>query len=79
MIVTVSEKGQLVIPAKIRKLLGITTGTRLEVQPEAGGFRVSLDEARRTKTAAECLGISGYAGKRVSLKEMDAARHARRT
>jgi len=38
MIITVSEKGQLVIPAQLRRSLGITAGTRLDIIPEPGGF-----------------------------------------
>ncbi len=34
--VTVSEKGQLVIPAELREELGITKGTKLVVSREAG-------------------------------------------
>jgi AbrB family looped-hinge helix DNA binding protein len=34
--VTVSEKGQLVIPAELRSELGITKGTRLVVSREEG-------------------------------------------
>ncbi len=34
--VTVSEKGQLVIPAELREELGITKGTRLAVSREEG-------------------------------------------
>jgi antitoxin PrlF len=39
--ITVSSKGQIVIPSKIREELGIDTGTRLAVQVEGG--RVILD------------------------------------
>jgi AbrB family looped-hinge helix DNA binding protein len=76
MIVTVSEKGQLVIPAEIRRLLGITPGTRLNVLPDAGGFRALVDDDRKTKSAADCVGIAGYTGKEVSVAEMDAAKYA---
>lgn len=34
--VTVSEKGQIVIPALIRRQLGIERGARLEVRQKAG-------------------------------------------
>lgn len=76
MIVTVSEKGQMVIPAEIRRLLGITPGTRLNVLPEASGFRALVDDDRKTKRAADCVGIAGYTGKEVALAEMDAAKYA---
>jgi antitoxin PrlF len=76
MIVTVSEKGQLVIPAEIRRLLGITPGTRLNVLPDADGFRALVDDTRKTKRAADCLGISGYTGKVISAEHMDVAPYA---
>jgi AbrB family looped-hinge helix DNA binding protein len=78
MIVTVSEKGQLVIPAEIRRLLGITPGTRLNVVPDASGFRALVDDVRKTKSAADCVGIAGYTGKAISVEEMDAAKYARK-
>lgn len=76
MIVTVSEKGQLVIPAEIRRLLGITPGTRLNVLPDTDGFRVLIDDNRKTKRASDCLGISGYKGKAIPAEQMDVAKYA---
>lgn len=34
--VTVSEKGQIVIPAELRRALGIERGTKLEMRKKAG-------------------------------------------
>jgi len=76
MIVTVSEKGQMVIPAKMCRLLGITPGTRLNFLPDAGGFRALVDDVRKTKTAADCIGIAGYTGPAISVEEMDVAKFA---
>jgi len=76
MIVTVSEKGQVVIPAEIRRLLGITPGTRLEVVPDGGGFRVLVDNARKTKSASDCIGIAGYAGPALTDEQLDVAQYA---
>jgi len=42
---TVSEKGQVVIPAEIRKLLGIAPGTQLDFTVEGKSLRVEV--ARR--------------------------------
>jgi len=79
MIVTVSEKGQVVIPAKIRRLLGITAGTRLDVVPDHGGFRMLVDNARKTKAASDCIGIAGYAGPALTDEQLDVARYARKS
>ena len=78
MIVTVSENGQLVIPAEIRRILGITPGTRLDIVPDSGGFRALVSDTRKSRSAAECIGIAGYSGQTVSIEQMDAARYARK-
>jgi antitoxin PrlF len=71
--ITVSEKGQLVIPAQLRRSLGITSGTRLDIIPEPGGFKVLINDARKTKRAVDCIGIAGYQGEPVSIAAMDVA------
>lgn len=40
--VTVSEKGQVVIPAKIRRRLGIVAGCQLDFTLEGNAIRVEL-------------------------------------
>ncbi len=75
-IVTVSEKGQVVIPASLRARLGISAGTRLEVTEENGNLRLLVEPQRKTSSAAACIGIAGYAGPKVDLAEMDPARFA---
>lgn len=76
--VTVSEKGQIVIPAALRRQLGIGPGTRLEVVAETGGFRVIVDPQRKGRSAADCLGVAGYSGRRVRTEELSGADAARR-
>jgi AbrB family looped-hinge helix DNA binding protein len=76
MLITVSQKGQMVIPASVRRLLAISAGTRLNLVPDAGGFRVLVDDARKTKCAADCIGIAGYTGPAIAAEQMDAAKYA---
>lgn len=76
MIVTVSEKGQVVIPATLRARLGISAGTRLEVTEEGGNLRLLVEPQRKTLSAAACIGITGYVGPKIELGEMDTARFA---
>ena len=76
--VTVSEKGQIVIPAELRRRLGIGAGTRLEVVAEAGGFRVIVEPQRKGRNAAGCLGVAGYSGPRVRTGDLGGAEAARR-
>ncbi len=76
MIVTVSEKGQVVIPASLRARLGISAGTRLEVIEEGGNLRFLVEPQRKTHSAAACIGVTGYIGPKIELIEMDPARFA---
>jgi len=50
--VTVSDKGQVVIPAAIRRRLGIAPGTRLDFELEGDSIRVRpLRTIKRTQAA----------------------------
>jgi AbrB family looped-hinge helix DNA binding protein len=39
--VTVSSKGQVVLPAELRNRLGLAAGARLEISEEADGLRLT--------------------------------------
>lgn len=77
MIVTVSKKGQVVIPASVRARLGISAGMRLKVVEEHGSIRLLIEPQRKTVSAMECIGVAGYLGPRLELDAMDPARRAR--
>ncbi len=77
-IVTVSEKGQFVIPAAVRASLGISAGTRIEICIESGGFRAFVEPERKTRTAASCLGVAEYKGPKIDLSKIDVARFAKK-
>lgn len=76
MFVTVSEKGQVVIPASLRVRLGISAGTRLEVSEDNGNILMLVEPLRKTVSAKTCIGIAGYEGPRLDLAELDPARFA---
>lgn len=76
MFVTVSEKGQVVIPSTLRARLGISAGTRLEVSEENGNILLLVEAQRKTLTAEACIGIAGYHGPKLELDELDPARYA---
>ncbi len=76
MFVTVSEKGQVVIPSSLRAKLGISAGTRLEVSEENGNILMLVEAQRKTLTAEACIGIAGYRGPKLELDELDPARFA---
>jgi|CXWL01.1.fsa_nt_gi AbrB family looped-hinge helix DNA binding protein len=76
MFVTVSEKGQVVIPASLRVRLGISAGTRLEISEENGNILMLVEPQRKTLSAKDCIGIAGYTGPKLEIAELDAARFA---
>jgi AbrB family looped-hinge helix DNA binding protein len=76
MFVTVSEKGQVVIPASLRARLGISAGTRLEVSEDNGNILMLVEPQRKTVSAQACIGIAGYQGPKLDLDELDPARFA---
>lgn len=78
MIVTVSEKGQVVIPAAIRARLGISAGTRLEIREDNGNLSLLLEPQRKTVAASSCIGIAGYVGPKVAIADMDPAKFSRK-
>ncbi len=73
-LVTVSDKGQVVIPAKIRKLLGITPGCQLDFSLDGHTIKVELKRQRSPSTIEEGFGmlVSKAGGKR-SLSDFDVA------
>lgn len=54
--VVVSSKGQIVLPAELRRRLGLGAGTRLELSEESDGLRL-----RVTRTVHEAV-VSDLAG-----------------
>jgi AbrB family looped-hinge helix DNA binding protein len=62
----VEDKGRVVIPADLRKRLGIKPGTKLEVDVKDGGI---LMKPQRKVSARDLLGIAGK--ERVKLGEIE--------
>jgi len=54
---TVSQKGQVVIPASIRRRLGIVSGTRLDFESEGATIRVTVENAVPHAGVAEGYGL----------------------
>lgn len=77
-LLTLSSKGQLVIPARIRELLGLRPGDRLALTLEADGLHLRPQQPRKPTTAREQLGCAGYHGPALPLDAMDPARFAER-
>ena len=67
-------KGQVVIPSKIRRQLGVTEGTRIQVEVEASGQRIVLTPI----TKAYVHGLRGKYRGRGLLKALAVEKAAER-
>ena len=71
---TITSKGQITIPARIREALNVSTGDRVEfVEVEPGRFEFIA----ATRSVSELKGMFGKAKKIVSINDMNAAIAAR--
>jgi AbrB family looped-hinge helix DNA binding protein len=71
--VTVSSKGQVVIPATLRRQLGIQPGSQVEVSAVNGRIEIELKHPPRSSTHEAGLGMLKYAGPPRRLPDFDAA------
>jgi AbrB family looped-hinge helix DNA binding protein len=69
----VSPKGQVVIPAEIRKQLGITPGSLVSVSVQSGAVRIALERPVKASTHAEGFGLLRYEGPPRRLSDFDVA------
>ncbi|MGB7563516.1 MAG: AbrB/MazE/SpoVT family DNA-binding domain-containing protein [Prochlorococcaceae cyanobacterium] len=75
-LVILSSKGQLVIPAALRRRLGLGPGSRLSLTLEGQGLRLEVASAPKIHRAAEVIGCSGYRGPTLPIEAMDPAAFA---
>lgn len=85
MAVSVTSKGQVTIPKRVRDALGITPGSRVEFDVAHGGARLTLVKRHQASRIEEGPGILDYRGRRIAIDEMHgglamkkAAKRARR-
>jgi AbrB family looped-hinge helix DNA binding protein len=85
MAVSVTSKGQVTIPKRIREALGITPGSKVEFDVAGGGARLKLVKRHATSRVEEGAGILNYHGPRISVDQIHgglamkkAAKRARR-
>lgn len=75
-LLTLSSKGQLVIPARLRQLLGLRAGDRLALSLEPDGLRLVPQGPGKTAKAHALIGCVGYQGEALPLEQMDPALYA---
>ena len=68
--VLVSTKGQIVLPAAVRKALGLKPGMRGDIRVEGKGAHITLAPVKNTATLSEIQAILEYSGPRVAVKDM---------
>jgi antitoxin PrlF len=68
--VSVTSKGQVTIPKRVRQALGITSGSKVEFNLEGGGARLKLVKKRVTSRVEEGPAILGYRGPRIKIEDM---------
>lgn len=85
MTVSVTSKGQVTIPKRVRKALGITPGSKVEFDLEGGGARLKLIRRRAPSRVEDGPAILNYQGSRIPIQDMHgglamkkAAKRARR-
>lgn len=85
MATSVTSKGQVTIPERVRRALGITPGSKVEFDLEGSGARLTLVKRHAPTRIEEGPAILDYRGPRVPLDRMHggaamkrAARRARR-
>lgn len=67
---TVTSKGQITIPAKVRDALGLDSGDRVEFVPtETGGFAI----IPANKTIQDLKGMLARGGKPITIQQMNKA------
>ncbi len=67
---TLTTKGQITIPADVRRTLGVQAGDRVEfVQVDAGRFEL----VAATRSVRELKGLFGKPARTVSIEEMNRA------
>ena len=69
--VLISTKGQIVLPADVRKVLGLKPGMWVDIRVEGKGARITPPApAKSTATLSDIQAILKYSGPRVPVKDM---------
>jgi len=74
-VITLSGKGQLVLPATVRRRFGLVAGSRLELTEEADGLRLSVPHRSSTQNVESGYGLIALrpSGQPRRLADFDAA------
>src|SRR5437870_4534904 len=70
MAVSVTSKGQVTIPKRVRDALGITPGSKVEFDVAGGGARLKLVKRHASSRIEEGAAILNYKGPRIPVDQM---------
>ncbi len=83
--VSVTSKGQVTIPKRVRRALGITPGSKVEFAVDGGGARLKLVKKQLPSRIEDGPAILNYNGPRIPIAQIQggvamktAAKRARR-
>jgi AbrB family looped-hinge helix DNA binding protein len=79
--ITLSSKGQLVLPAQVRQRFGLTSGSQLELVEESDGIRLVVAHGTPTVSVESGFGMFklGSKGGQRRLDSFDAAKQLAQT
>lgn len=78
MAVSVTSKGQVTIPKRVREALGITPGSKVEFDLAGGGARLKLVQQHVPSRIDEGAAILNYKGPRIPVDQMHGGLAAKR-
>ena len=68
--VSVTTKGQVTIPKRVRDALGITPGSKVEFDVDGGGARLKVVKKHVGARLEDGPGILRYKGDRIPIEQM---------
>lgn len=68
--VSVTSRGQVTIPKRVRQALGITPGSKVEFDLDKGGARLKLVKKQAPSRIEDAPGILSYRGPRIPIAQM---------
>ena len=68
--VSVTSKGQVTIPKRVRQALGITPGSKVEFDLVGGGAQLKLVKRKLASRIEDGPSILNYAGPRIPIGQM---------
>jgi AbrB family looped-hinge helix DNA binding protein len=69
----ISSKGQVVLPAKLRRDHNLVAGSEVEFEEVPGGVLLRFVRGPAAASVDELLGCAGYLGPKRSLADMERA------